>query len=107
MSTHTVVRRFLAVSSEARDLGHRLDADNTLDGQVGLVRECASEVVRAELVRRDERICNEELRPLIKEITLQVKSVNITIYMKFVQIEHSQKSHGGSYPQLLGNSSES
>ena len=71
MSTHTVVRRFLAVSSEARDLGHRLDADNTLDGQVGLVRECASEVVRAELIRRDEGIRNQILGPLIEQVELR------------------------------------
>ena len=71
MSTHTVVRRFLAVSSEARDLGHRLDADNTLDGQVGLVRECASEVVRAELVRRDEGVRNQVLSPLVEQVELR------------------------------------
>ena len=46
--------------------------DNALDREVGLVREAARKVVRAELALRDERFGDEELRPLVEELELCV-----------------------------------
>lgn len=64
--TYTVVRAPGGVPDERRDLRHGLDADDALDGEVRLVREAAREVVRADLVGRDERVRDQELRPLVE-----------------------------------------
>ena len=70
--THAVVRRSRIVTSEQCDLRHRLDTDDALDREVGLVREAARKVVRAELTLGDERFGDEELRPLVEELELCV-----------------------------------
>ena len=70
--THTVVRRSRVVAHKQRDLRHRLDADDALDCEVRLIGQAAREVVRAELVRGDERVRDEELRPLVEELELCV-----------------------------------
>ena len=59
-------------SKQCTDLGHGLDADDALDREVGLVRETAREVVRAQLVRGHERVRDQELRPLVEELELCV-----------------------------------
>ena len=64
-STHTIVRRSRIITGQERDLRHRLDTDNALDREVGLVREAAREVVRADLVPRDQRVRDQVLRPLV------------------------------------------
>ena len=44
------------IAQETSDLGHSLDANNALNGKVGLVRKRARKVIRAELFRGDERV---------------------------------------------------
>ena len=58
------------ITGQECDLRHRLDTDDALDREVGLVREAAREIVRAELALRDERFGDEELRPLVEELKL-------------------------------------
>ena len=70
-TTYAIVRRLRVVPIELRDLRHGLDADNTLNREVRLVRKRASEAVRAELLRRLQRVRDEEMRPLIEEVVLQ------------------------------------
>lgn len=60
------------ITGQECDLRHRLDTDDALDREVGLVREAARKVVRAELTLGDERFGDEELRPLVEELELCV-----------------------------------
>ena len=69
-ATYAVVRGPRLDAVELRDLRHRLDADDALDRKVRLVRETTCEVVGAELIRGYQRVCNQELRPLIEEAEL-------------------------------------
>ena len=69
-STHTVVVRPGSVTDKGCDLSHGLDADDTLDGKVRLVLELASKIVCRELLLRDERVRNQEARPLVEEVVL-------------------------------------
>ena len=68
--THAIVRALRTVADEARHLGHGLDTNDALDREVRLVRETTGKVVRAQLELGDERILDEELRPLVKEAIL-------------------------------------
>lgn len=49
-----------------------MDANDTLDGEVSLVSECTSKVVRADLVSGNERLGNEITGPLTKQIGLLI-----------------------------------
>ena len=53
-STHAVVVRPGSVTDKGCDLSHGLDADDTLDGKVGLVRKGTRKIVGAELLGGDE-----------------------------------------------------
>ena len=53
-STHTVVVRPGSVTNKGCNLSHGLDADDTLDSKVGLVRKGTRKVVGAELLGGDE-----------------------------------------------------
>ena len=74
-STHTVVVRPGSVTDKGCDLSHGLDADDTLDGKVGLVRKRAREVVRAQLQFGNERVFDQELRPLVEQVELKGRSM--------------------------------
>jgi hypothetical protein len=65
-----VVRALRRVAKEALDHRHGLDARDALDGKVRLVGERAGKVVGRDLILRDERVLDQELRPLIKEAGL-------------------------------------
>ena len=65
--THAIVVRLILIAEELRNLSHGANADNGLDREVRLVLEVAREVVRAELVARNERVLDEVLRPLVEE----------------------------------------
>ena len=68
--THAIVRALRTVADEARHLGHGLDTNDALDREVGLVCEGTCEVVRADLIRRDERVRDKVLRPLVEQVVL-------------------------------------
>lgn len=68
--TYTIVLLVDHVAKHARDLGHSLDADDTLDGKVSLVSEGACKVVRANLVSGNKSLCNEIAGPLVKQVGL-------------------------------------
>lgn len=74
--TYAVVRAACRVSDERGNLSHRLDTDDAFDCQVRLVGEAACEVICADLVRGDERVRDEELRPLVQQVELGVGIVN-------------------------------
>ena len=63
--THAVILAFRVVPEQTRDLCHGTDSDDALDGQVGLIREAPGEVICADLVRRNQRLLDQELRPLV------------------------------------------
>lgn len=65
--TYAVVGGRGRISSEVRDLRHGADTDNTLNGQIGLVDQPASEIIGAQLVGGDEGVADEVLGPLIEE----------------------------------------
>jgi hypothetical protein len=65
-----VVRALRRVAEQALDHRHGLDARDAFDGEIRLVGEGAGEVVGRDLVLRDERVLNQELRPLIEELGL-------------------------------------
>jgi hypothetical protein len=65
--THAVVRAFSGIAQERLDLGHGANPDDTLDRKVGLVSQGTRKVIRADLIRRDETVRNEELGPLVEE----------------------------------------
>lgn len=67
---YTVVVSLRSVADEPGDLRHSLDSDDTLDGEVGLVRKAACEVVRAELQLWDEGVRDQKLRPLVEKVIL-------------------------------------
>ena len=69
-STHAVVVRLRSVARKLGNFGHGLDAHDTLDSEIGLVRERSCEVIRAELVRGDERVRDQEAGPLVKQVEL-------------------------------------
>ena len=60
-----------SVPKHSRNLGHSLDANDTLDGEVSLVSERTSKVVRADLVSGDKSLRNEIAGPLIEQVGLQ------------------------------------
>ena len=68
--THAIVRALRTVADEARHLGHGLDTNDALDREVGLVCETAREVVRAQLQLGNERVLDQELRPLVEQVVL-------------------------------------
>ncbi len=70
--THAVVVGPSGITNERRNLRHGLNADDTFDSEVGLVREGAREVVRAELFGGDEGVLDQELRPLVEEAELWI-----------------------------------
>lgn len=87
---HSIVAGARRVADELRNLGHGAEAqhqlpiamnaerrspysNDALDGEVCLVGERAGEVVGADLVGRDERVGDQELRPLVQETELYAK----------------------------------
>jgi hypothetical protein len=86
--TYTIVGSSCGVANKTSNNGHRLDTGDTFDSEIGLVgcprlsrvlwltetqtlrTKLTSEVVRTELVRRDERVRDEELGPLIEQVIL-------------------------------------
>ena len=54
LRAYTVIRLLRAIAQQTSDSRHRLNTDNALDSEVGLIGGRAGEVVRAQLVRRDE-----------------------------------------------------
>ena len=68
--TYTVVLRLSGIAQETSDLGHSFDTHDALNGEVGLVRERARKVVRAQLLRGDEGVRDQEPGPLIKQAKL-------------------------------------
>lgn len=62
---YAVIRATRGVADQRSDLCHGLDTDDALDREVRLVRQAAREVIRADLVRGDERVRDQELRPLV------------------------------------------
>ena len=73
--THRVVRALRAIARKPRHLAHRADADDALDREVRLVRERAREVVRADLVPWDQRVCDQVLRPLVEQLVLRARNL--------------------------------
>ena len=73
--TYAVLRPSRLVPNSVRDLRHGLDTDDALDCEVRLVFQVASEVVRAQLRRRYERLVDEELRPLVESIDLKASAL--------------------------------
>jgi hypothetical protein len=69
-NTYAIVGADLALARQRCDLGHRFDANDTLDGEVRLVRQASREVIRADLVCGNERVSDKELSPLVEEIVL-------------------------------------
>lgn len=63
---YAVVGALVSLADQRCYFRHGLDAYDTLDGEVGLVRQAASKVVRADLARRNERFRDQELRPLVQ-----------------------------------------
>jgi hypothetical protein len=47
-----------------------LDADDSFDGQIGLVRESPSEIICADLVRGNKSFCDKVSGPLVEKIRL-------------------------------------
>lgn len=52
--THGIVIALCAIAAKRLNLSHGADADDTFDREVRLVLEVSCEVVRAELIPRDE-----------------------------------------------------
>ena len=73
--TYTILRTRRLVPDGVRDLRHGLDTDDALDREVRLVLQVASEVVRAQLGRRHERLIDEELRPLVESVDLKASAL--------------------------------
>ena len=71
LRTYAVLRPSRLVPDGVCDLRHGLDTDDALDREVRLVLQVASEVVRAQLGRRHERLVDEELRPLVEGVDLK------------------------------------
>jgi hypothetical protein len=67
---NAIVGCFFGVSEQGCNLAHGLDANNALDGQIGLVRECAGEIIGTDLIGRNKRLCDEVLSPLVQEAIL-------------------------------------
>ena len=55
---------------QLRNLSHGLDPDDALDGEVRLISERARKVVCAELIRRDQRVRDQELSPPVQQVEL-------------------------------------
>jgi hypothetical protein len=67
-----VVRALRCVAEQTLDHRHGFDARDALDGEIRLVGEGAGKVVGRDLVLRDERVLDQELRPLVKKLGLSM-----------------------------------
>lgn len=63
---YAVIGAFCRVAQSRGNLGHSLDADDPLDGEIGLVGQGAGKVICADLISRNERIGDQELGPLVQ-----------------------------------------
>lgn len=69
--TDTVIGVFSIVAQQLLDFSHAADPNDTLDREVGLVSELSGEIVRAQLERRNQRVLDEVLRPLVQKCALE------------------------------------
>lgn len=86
--THTIIRTLFGIPKQARDNRHRLNTDRSFDGEISLVCERSGEVVRADLVLWDERLGDEVLGPLIKEIVLRKRGVRVNARKEVSRLVH-------------------
>ncbi len=61
------------VTGAVGDLRHSFDADDTLDGEIGLIGKSASEVICGDLVHRNQGVVNEVVVPLLQNVVVLSK----------------------------------
>ena len=65
-----VIRCVVKVACEIRDDSKGFNADNSLQGKVGLIGKRASEVIRRDLVGGDQSLLYKVLCPLLQEVVM-------------------------------------
>lgn len=66
-NTYAIVTALCTIAQDRRDCRHGLDTNDTLDGKVSLVGQRSCEIICADLIGWNERIGDQELRPLIEQ----------------------------------------
>lgn len=57
---------------------HSLDANHAFERKVRLVRKRAREIVGADLIRRDERVLDQVVGPLLESVVMLAQEARVT-----------------------------
>ncbi len=68
---YTVVVAFGGIPENQGNFCHSLDSNDAFDSEIGLIGQRSREIISADLVSRNKRVGDEELRPLIQEVRLK------------------------------------
>lgn len=82
------------VLGQGGDLGHGLQGDDALDGQVGLVDELAGEVVGGELVLGDLGVLDEVFCPLAEELVVVVEVLHV---VGLLGVDEGEEDHVSAF----------